>query len=122
MAKKILIIDDEDDIRLAVSTLLESKGFEMLEANGGKKGLALLKKEPVDLVLCDFFMPGMNGREVLEKIREDPALKNTKVILLTVATFGKEGTAKLKELHVADYIPKPFENKDLIARIKKIIG
>jgi CheY-like chemotaxis protein len=122
MAKKILIIDDEDDIRLAVSTLLESKGFTMLEANGGKKGLAVLKKEPVDLVLCDFFMPGMNGREVLQKIRDDPSLKNTKVILLTVATFGKEGTAKLKELNVADYIQKPFENKDLIARIKKIIG
>jgi CheY-like chemotaxis protein len=122
MTKKILIIDDEDDIRLAVKTLLESKGYETLEANGGKSGLSVLKKEKVDLVLCDFFMPGMNGRQVLEVIRADTTLKDTKVILLTVATFGKEGSEKLKELKVADYIQKPFENKDLLVRIKKIVG
>jgi CheY-like chemotaxis protein len=122
VAKKILIIDDEDDIRLAVKVLLESKGYEVVEANGGKKGLTLLKKGGIDLVLCDFFMPGMNGRQVIESIRADKTLKNTKVIVLTVATFGKEGTAKLKELKVKDYIQKPFDNKDLLARIKKAIG
>jgi two-component system, OmpR family, alkaline phosphatase synthesis response regulator PhoP len=119
---RILIIDDEDDIRLAVRTLLEMNGYEVLEANGGRSGLAKLQKEKVDLVLCDFFMPGMNGRQVLESIRADLKLKNIKVILLTVATFGKEGEDKLKELKVADYIRKPFENKDLLARIKKILG
>jgi two-component system, chemotaxis family, chemotaxis protein CheY len=122
MMKKILIIDDEDDIRLAVKALLESKGYGVVEANGGKKGLALLKKGGIDLVLCDFFMPGMNGRQVLEVIRADASLKDTKVIVLTVATFGKEGTAKLKELKVAAYIQKPFVNKNLVARIKKILG
>jgi CheY-like chemotaxis protein len=121
--KKILIIDDEDDIRLAVKILLESKGYEVLEADGGKKGLVILKKGGIDLVLCDFFMPGMNGREVLENIRKmDGKLSGLKVILLTVATFGKEGMAKLKELKVADYIQKPFENKELLARIKELIG
>jgi CheY-like chemotaxis protein len=119
---KILVIDDEDDIRLAVRTLLESKGYEVLEAGDGKSGLQQLKKSPVDLVLCDFFMPGMNGRQVLESIRKDAKLKDTKVILLTVATFGKEGADKLKQLKVAAYIQKPFVNKDLLANIKKIIG
>jgi two-component system, OmpR family, alkaline phosphatase synthesis response regulator PhoP len=119
---KILIIDDEDDIRLAVRTLLEMNGYAVLEGNGGKKGLAVLQKEKVDLVLCDFFMPGMNGRQVLESIRADAKLKDLKVILLTVATFGKEGDAKLKQLKVADYIRKPFDNKDLLARIKKVLG
>ena len=119
MAKKILIIDDEDDIRLALRTLLESKGYEVAEANRGKKGLTMLKKGGIDLVLLDFFMPEMNGRQVLEAIRADAALKNTKVILLTVATFGKEGEERLKKLKVVSYIQKPFENKKLLATIAK---
>jgi CheY-like chemotaxis protein len=118
---KILIIDDEDDIRLAVRILLESKGYEIVDANSGQAGLEVLKKGGVDLVLCDFFMPSMNGRQVIEAIRADAALQDTKVIVLTVATFGKEGAAKLKELKVADYIQKPFVNKDLLARIKKVL-
>jgi CheY-like chemotaxis protein len=122
MAKKILLIDDEDDIRFAIKTLLESKGYEVVEANGGKKGIAILKKGGVDLLVCDFFMPGMNGRQVLEEICKDAKIKSTKVILLTVATFGKEGTEKLKEMKVAAYIQKPFENKELLAKIKKLIG
>jgi CheY-like chemotaxis protein len=120
---KILIIDDEDDIRLAVKALLESKGHEVVEAAGGKEGLTILQKGGIDLLLLDFFMPGMNGRQVLLEIRKfDGKLSGLKVILLTVATFGAEGLHKLKELNIADYIQKPFENKDLIARIKKILG
>jgi CheY-like chemotaxis protein len=120
---KILIIDDEDDIRLALKTLLESEGYEVVDTNTGRKGLAVLKKGGIDLVLLDFFMPGMNGRQVLEEIRGmKGSLKKSKVILLTVAVFGKEGSEKLKELQVSDYIQKPFVNKNLLARIRKALA
>jgi CheY-like chemotaxis protein len=118
---KILIIDDEEDIRLALRALLESEKYEVFETENGKKGLSFLKKNKVDLVLCDFFMPQMNGREVIEALRADSKLKDTKVIVLTVASFGKEGNEKLKELKVKDYIKKPFSNKDLLKRIRKAL-
>jgi CheY-like chemotaxis protein len=119
---KILIIEDEEDIRYALRSLLEPKGYEITEADGGKAGLEALSKLCPDLILCDFFMPGMNGRQVLEEIRKKKLCPKAKTILLTVATFGKEGSDKLKQLKVADYIKKPFENKDLVARIKKVLG
>jgi CheY-like chemotaxis protein len=119
---KILIIDDEADIRLALKVLLESVGYEVVEASGGKQGLAILQKDTVDLLICDFFMPQMNGRQVLEEIRRlDGKLSDLNVILLTVATFGKEGAQKLKDLKVAAYIQKPFENKALLAQVKKLV-
>jgi CheY-like chemotaxis protein len=118
---KILVIDDEADIRLALKALLESEGYEVVEAEGGAVALNILKKQTFDLVISDFFMPDMSGRELIETIRKDTKLKNQKVILLTVATFGKEGTKKLKDLKVSAYIRKPFENKLLLAEVKKLV-
>ncbi len=67
-------------------------------------------------------MPGMSGREVCEKIRSDPSTKDLKVAFLTVAKFSEVGKEQLSKMKVADYITKPFENDDLLKRIKKIIG
>jgi CheY-like chemotaxis protein len=122
MAKTILVIDDEDDVRLAVKMLLTHSGYSVVDANGGKAGLALLKKQKFDLVICDFFMPEMNGRQVIESIAKNPKLKGQKVVLLTVASFGKEGHEKLKKLKVSDYVQKPFENSDLLSRVAKLVG
>jgi two-component system, OmpR family, aerobic respiration control protein ArcA len=117
----ILIIDDEDDIRLAVKTLLESEGYTVKEATGGKEGLKVLKQNKIDLILLDFFMPDMNGRQVIEAIRKNKTLQQ-KIILLTVATFGKQGEKKLEELQVLHYIQKPFDNKKLLETIKKAVS
>jgi len=73
-------------------------------------------------MLIDFFMPGMSGRELCEKIRADSKLKNLKVVLVTGVTFSQTGIKALDKLDVLDYIKKPFEYKDLIKRVKKIIG
>jgi CheY-like chemotaxis protein len=118
---KILVIDDEDDIRLALRALLESNGYEVDEAATGQRGLEKLKESTFDLVICDFFMPGMNGRQVIETMHKDAKLKSIKVILLTVASFGKGGEEKLKEMEVAAYMQKPFENSELIAKIKELL-
>ena len=67
-------------------------------------------------------MPGMSGREVCEKIRENPKTKDLKVVFLTVAKFSEAGKDALKKMKVLDYITKPFDNEDLLRRVKKVIG
>ena len=121
MTIKILIVDDEEDIRLLVKSLLEDFGYEVSMAKDGKECLAKLKKKKFNLVLMDFFMPLMSGREAVEKIRKNPKLKNTKIIFLTVADFRVEGIEALKKLNILDYITKPFSNEDLKKMIKKVI-
>ena len=66
-------------------------------------------------------MPGMSGREVCERIRENPKTQNLKVIFLTVARFSETGKDVLKKMGVMDYITKPFDNEDLLRRVKKLL-
>ncbi len=122
MAKKIMVVDDEPDLREAMQLLLESRGFDVMTAEGGAEALEQLGKEQVDMVLIDYFMPEMTGRDLAEKIRADPALKDLKIAFLTVAVFGEVGKEDLTNLGALDYIQKPFDNEDLIQRVKKIIG
>jgi CheY-like chemotaxis protein len=74
------------------------------------------------MILLDMMMPGMSGREVCERIRKDPHTKDLKVAFLTVAKFSESGKYLLKKMNVSDYITKPFENADLVRRVKKITG
>jgi len=121
MTKKILAVDDEEDIRMVVKDVLESSGFKVDTAKGGQEALKKMKKEKFDLVLIDFFMPEMSGRELLEAIKKDSQLKKTKCAFLTVASFPERGIEKLKKLGILDYIKKPFDNEDLINRVKKML-
>jgi len=121
MTKIIMIVDDEADVRQLVRELLISEGYDVITASNGEEALSKLRKARVDLVLVDFFMPGMSGRELCEKIRADAKLKDLKLAFLTVAEYGKEGHYQLKKLRISDYIQKPFDNDELIKRIKKII-
>lgn len=122
MAKKILFVDDEMAIQGVVKKVLGKEGFGVDTASSGSEALGKLKDDKYDLVLLDFFMPEMSGEQVAEAIRKDAKLKSNKIAFLTVADFGKKGQEKMKKLKVLDYIAKPFDNKDLIKRIKKIIG
>ena len=118
---KILIVDDEPDVVKSFKKTLGREGYEVTGAGSGEECMEKLEKESVDLVLMDFFMHGMDGRMVVEKIRESPGLKNTKVAFLTSASFGERGIEILNELGVMDYITKPIEVNDFRTRIKKII-
>jgi len=121
MKKKILIVDDEEDIRSVVKTVLGNKGYEITTAKNGEDALANLKKTKFDLVLIDFFMPKMSGIDLVKAIRKEPDMKDTKLAFLTVALFSSSGVEKLKKLDILDYICKPFDNEDLIKRVKKMV-
>jgi CheY-like chemotaxis protein len=118
---KIMIVDDEPYVIRTIETILEREGYKVVGAKSGNECLKKLKKEPVDLILMDFFMPEMDGRMVIEKIRENPNLKDTKIAFLTAAAFGERGTEILKELNVSDYFTKPIDIHNFKSRIKKIL-
>ena len=122
MAKTIMIVDDEPDILESVTFLLKSEGYDVIIAADGDECLKKLGGgvKP-DLILMDFFMPSMTGREVAEKIHQNPKTKNLKIAFLTVAEFKEKGMERLSELGIVDYIQKPIEIANFTARIKKLL-
>jgi len=122
MAKKIMIVDDEESIRELVNAVLSLEGFEVIAAEDGQECLEKLKEVKPDLILMDMMMPGMSGRETIKKIRKNPKTKDLKIIFLTVARFSETGKDTLKKMNILDYITKPFDNDDLVKRIKKLVN
>ena len=118
---KILVVDDDGEIRMVIKTILESSGYNVTQAKDGRECLDRLENERFDLALVDFFMPIMSGRELVERIRADKKLKYLKVAFLTSATLSKAGLEEFKKMNVLDCITKPFDNEDFIKRVKKII-
>ena len=113
----ILVVDDEFHIRRVLSTLLEDAGYNVELADSGDKAVEILKSQHIDLVILDIKIPGMDGREVLSKIREHKKLQDVPVIILT-AYSDIETVVEFLELGANDYISKPFNESELLARVK----
>ncbi len=113
MKPLILIIDDDEKLDKLLSTFLSEFGFRVIWSTHPDDGLKKLKKEPVDLVILDYMLPDMNGFEVLKAIRQS---NNLPVIMLTAKGATTDKVVGL-ELGADDYIPKPFEPRELAARI-----
>ena len=118
---KILVIDDEEDILASLEMLIETMGFEVKTVNRGAKGIDLLKKEKFDLVLLDMLMPELSGKEVLNKIREDPKTKSQKVAFLTVVKLSETGKKVIAELKPVDYFEKPINVPAFKKRLKELL-
>jgi DNA-binding response OmpR family regulator len=104
-AKKILVVDDEPEVRKLMEHFLTTKGYEVRAAENGRVGLAALDTFTPDLVLLDMHMPEMDGAETLRGLaRRSPGLP---VIMVTV-NEDVETTSRLLQLGAADYVPKPF--------------
>ena len=110
---RVLVVDDENDIRGLVRELLERAGHDVVEAPDGNEGLRLFYAEHPDVVILDVSMPGLTGWEVLERIRE---LGETPVIMLTA---NADELDKVRGLRAGadDYITKPFGRQELLARV-----
>ncbi|MEF9934714.1 MAG: response regulator transcription factor [Clostridium sp.] len=114
MAYKVLIIDDEEDIRNLIRIYLENEGYETTLASSGEDGMKIIENDFYDLILLDIMMEGINGIETCIEIRKKT---NTPIIFLTAK--GSE-LDKLQGLSVGadDYISKPFSSLELLARVK----
>ncbi len=120
--KTVMVVDDEKSLLELVRGILENEGFNVITVTSGKECLDKLKTVKPDLILMDMMMPEMSGRETTERIRKNPQTKNIKIAFLTVARFSETGISNLKALGVLDYITKPFENDDLVRRVRKALG
>ena len=121
--KTILVIEDEDALQDAIKLKLERVGgFRYIPVNSGEAGLAFLEKEKPDLIWLDLLMPGMGGFLFLEKLRQDPALKNIPVVIVSVSA-SPEKIRRAFELNVVDYIVKSqYKLDDIVERIRGFVN
>lgn len=130
MSKKVLIVDDDPDVRLFNSTVVEESGYTPIEASNGEEGLKIIKKDPPDLVLLDVLMPKQSGIRLYRELKTDKSLMGIPVIMLSgVArrTFLRSQKA-LTEFggkpvpEPEAYLEKPVEPDELAREIEKFLG
>jgi len=115
--KRILIVDDEEQIRNILRMYLVKEGYEVSEAEDGEKGLKLFYEKPFDLVILDVMLPKKDGWSILREIKK---YTETPVIMLTARDDSEDEVFGF-EMGADDYITKPFNNKVLLARVKSLL-
>jgi len=115
--KKILVIEDEPEMRRNITALLRYYDYEPVAAENGRKGLELARREKPDLILCDVMLPELDGHGVLQAMQTDAALARTPFIFLT-ARGEKEDIRSGMNLGADDYLTKPVANADLVRAIE----
>ncbi|MCB1751541.1 MAG: response regulator [Gammaproteobacteria bacterium] len=120
MTKKVLIVDDEQNIAISVEYLMRREGFDVSVARDGEEGLAMIRSTKPDLVLLDVMMPKMDGFQVCSAVRADAALADVRIIMLTAKGRDAE-VAKGLSLGADAYIPKPFSTSDLVSRVNSLM-
>jgi DNA-binding response OmpR family regulator len=119
MSKKILVVDDEDDILHFLELVLREKGYDVATASGGHEALTKAQLEQPNLILLDIMMPQMDGWEVLKLLRVDEETADIPVAMLSARTEAKDRVQGLQEGAI-DYICKPFSLQDLLVKIETI--
>lgn len=118
--KRILVVDDDENILSLERTILEQKGFDVTTAGGGAEALQLLGERTFDLVLLDVMMPEVDGFTVCRRIKEDPRTKELPVIFLT-AKGGGEALAEGFDSGAVMYINKPFTANKLLTIVNTML-
>jgi len=114
--KRILVVDDDPDIRLMFRLILESAGYQVGEARNGVAALILIKDSPPDLVITDMVMDGMGGRELIERIRSDERTAKVPILAVTGHPAAREQAAR------ADAVfDKPIDRPGLLAKVSSLI-
>ena len=114
--KRILLVDDNQDLLQVISRRLQSWGYEALTAESGEEGLRLAQEQQPDLVLLDVMMPKMKGRDVCARLKANPKTQQIPVIFLTALGLADHVKAGM-DVGAEDYIVKPFQPSELKERI-----
>ncbi len=118
--KKILIADDNENIREALTYLLEDEGYSLSIAKDGAETLIKVREERPDILFLDIMMPEVNGYDVCRIIKNDPGLKNIYVIMLTAKGQVAE-QERGRAVGADEYIVKPFSPMEILSKIKDIL-
>jgi len=114
----ILVVDDDKEIRVSLSTLLDTEGYEVMSASNGDEMFARMSQTRPDLILLDIMLPGQNGFDLCRHLRSDPEMPP--IIMLTAKDEEVDRVVGL-ELGADDYVVKPFSRRELVARIKAVL-
>jgi len=121
VSASILVADDEPNIVLSLEFLLKQAGFRVRTVSDGEAALAAIAQEPPDLVLLDVMIPGRDGYAVCQEIRGNPAWRGMRIIMLT-AKGGEIQREKGLSLGADEYVTKPFSTRELVERIRRMLG
>lgn len=120
--KKILVIEDEATLQKALNEVLTGEGYQVFSATDGQKGLELVQEEKPDLILLDIIMPKMDGFEVLKRIKEDDAISQIPIIILTNLSDVND-IQKALDLGATTYLVKAdFHIEDVLKKIEKVLN
>ncbi len=126
MKKRILLADDEVSILEATKRRLEHEGYEVTTATDGEEVLEEafdFEEGGFDLILLDIKMPKLDGFQVVKKLKENPSTDKIPIILFTASSARWEALlAKCVELGITDFLKKPFQSKELVARVRHVLG
>ena len=120
--RRVLCIEDDAEMIDLIRLILERKGFEVLEAVGGKEGLEVSRREMPDLILLDLMMPEVDGWEVFRQLRADEQLKDIPVIVVTAKAQSIDIVLGLHIAKVDGYVTKPFGPQELLKSVDKVLA
>ena len=120
--KRVLCIEDEQEMIDLIKLILERRGFEVLGAVGGKEGLEVIRREKPDLILLDLMMPEIDGWEVYRQMKADEQVKDIPVIVVTAKAQSIDKVLGLHIAKVDDYVTKPFGPQELLKSINKVLA
>ena len=120
MSKKIMIVDDEEDIRVSVGQIFEVSGYEVIKAEDGNDCLNKLERAIPDIVILDIMMPGLNGWDVAARIKENSKWSEIPIVFLTAK--GDEMSIGMGGLASEEYVVKPFDIIKLKERVEEILN
>jgi len=125
---KILIVDDDPDMRLAIGSVLQSRSYQVIEASDGFEALRKLKEERPDMMLLDLLMPGMDGFSVVRELENSQEKGYPDIPVLVISSVREEASHRRYQLEVGrrlavdDYIEKPIEPFVLLQRVEKLLS
>lgn len=118
---RILVIDDDPDVRGSLNKILTRAGYDVVEAADGAAGIALQHREPADVIITDIFMPGLDGLQTIRQLKKE----GSGVKVIAVSGGDRTGTVDLKEharlLGAFKVLAKPFEMRDVLAAVKEAL-
>jgi len=120
--KRVVYVEDEQEMIDLVRLILGRKGFDVVGANGGREGLATIRKILPDLVLLDLMMPDMDGWDVYQQMKADDKTKDIPVIVITAKAQNIDKVLGLHIAKVDDYIAKPFSPGELLESLEKVFA
>ena len=119
--KKILVIEDDANIRESLMELLEMKSYSVIVADNGLEGLRLAGEQKPDLILCDVMMPGLNGYEVIERVRANTEIAHVPFIFLSAKAMEQD-ILQGKQLGANSYLTKPFRANELFTVVDDLLN